>query len=431
MEVSTGKYKQVNDNRMKTFNKQDLKDIVQGACFLASGGGGTYKTGMQMADYFDPSVHGGRGVEVVSIEEAMRQGKGKYGVVTAVMGAPKRMEGVKDARMNVTAVEKLAELCGVAIQDIGYVLPVEIGAISTMAACLTAAEMGIPVVDADGAGRAVPKLNMTTFAVQGADVDPTVLVSESGEYVALNISGGAAYSAANSIESLARPILAMPCFGQMGALAIWLVKTEEFAALLPIRGTLTKCHRLGGVLRETVQEARQTGKLPLLKKVTAVLQEIGYPAGYLTAGKLCEAANTTSGGFDNGFIRIRTSEGQEMKIIFQNESLLLWDSTRPEPVVIAPDLITCLIVPERQPVGQWVYSNGDLMDAETGQLRKELKNADIQVVGMRAPDELREQADKLEHICLNAPEGVTVSLPNSYKSMLEELGFYGKYVALK
>lgn len=43
---------------------------------------------------------------------------------------------------------------------------------------------------------------------------------------------------------------------------------------------------------------------------------------------------------------------------------------------------------------------------------------------------LLKHAGILENICRNALDGATAFLPDSYKGMLEELGFYGKYIPL-
>ena len=146
---------------MKNLNRKELKDVVRGACFLASGGGGAYETGIQIADCFKPPYYESSEVKVVTVEEAKAMATANYGVVTAVMGAPERMKEIKNAGMNVKAIEKLAELRGIDVKEIGCIIPAEIGALSSVIACVTAAKLGIPVLDGDGAGRAVPVLNIS------------------------------------------------------------------------------------------------------------------------------------------------------------------------------------------------------------------------------------------------------------------------------
>lgn len=43
-----------------------------------------------------------------------------------------------------------------------------------------AAQLGLPVIDADGMGRAFPELQMTTFYLDGISATPMVLADEKG-----------------------------------------------------------------------------------------------------------------------------------------------------------------------------------------------------------------------------------------------------------
>ena len=414
---------------MENLNREELKDVVRGACFLASGGGGAYETGMQIAACFEPSYYECSEVKVVTVEEAKAIPAAKYGVVTAVMGAPERMKEIKNAEMNVSAVERLAELCGIEVGEIGCIVPAEIGALSSVIACVTAAKLGIPVLDGDGAGRAVPVLNMTSFAIKGVSVNPTVLVGSNGDYVALDISGAAQYTASSAIESLARPILDMPEFGGMAALAIWLIDLQKLDEIITIRGTLSKCKTLGKTIRESLEYAQKAGEEPSIENVLHVLQEVDYKPSFVCYGTIREATTNTSGGFDHGLVEIDVDWKRQLKIIFQNESLLLWDSEKSAPIVVAPDLISYVIIPEGQPVGQWIYTNGDIIGAD-GKLLKHLKGAKIIVIAMCAPQELQDCAAELEAVRLSA-NGGSLSLRDSYRSMLEKLNYYGKYEPLE
>lgn len=85
--------------------------------------------------------------------------------------------------------------------------------------------------------------------------------------------------------------------------------------------------------------------------------------------------NTAIGGFDSGLMTIQQDQTPEnlIKIIFQNESLIVWDSGQGSPLVTAPDLISYLIIPEATHKRQLVYSNSDIIDPSTQQLKEELK----------------------------------------------------------
>lgn len=405
---------------METLKQQDLRDVVRGACFLASGGGGGYDTGMQIANKFADTEP----VTICSIEEIVKQprtsNKTCYGVVTAVMGAPEKMKELEDGMLNVAAVKKLAHASGIVECQIKCIVPVEIGALSSIIACVTASAMNIPVIDADGAGRAVPKLNMTTFSVnyQLASVNPTILLAQNGQYVSLEVTEGA--FAASTIESLARPVLDMPQFNGMAAIALWLIDLDNLEQVCPIQGTLTKCLNLGKTLRTELEE-KETHDFD---KILNTLKILGYSPKLTLECTLKGASTVTKGGFDNGIIELEIIEPKEsLKIIFQNESLLLWSNKLAAPRVLAPDLISYLIPPTTPTCKQWLYSNADIM--ENGKLKKDFENKEIILICMEAPRELKNHHENLFNL-QGRTSGSGVNLQDSYTSMLEELNYYGR-----
>jgi hypothetical protein len=71
----------------------------------------------------------------------------------------------------VAAVRELEALTGKAFD---YVIPAEIGGINTGAAIDTAANLGLDIVDADYAGRAIPEATCSTPSLHGKPVYPMV-----------------------------------------------------------------------------------------------------------------------------------------------------------------------------------------------------------------------------------------------------------------
>src|SRR5690606_12583941 len=60
------------------------------------------------------------------------------------------------------------------------VVPFEIGGINSCLPVALAARLGLPLVDADGMGRAFPELQMCTFTVHGLEACPVTLADERG-----------------------------------------------------------------------------------------------------------------------------------------------------------------------------------------------------------------------------------------------------------
>src|SRR3546814_18621806 len=65
-------------------------------------------------------------------------------------------------------------------RPISAVLPIEIGGGNGLAPLIAAAELGVPVVDCDGMGRAFPESQMTIFNIRGLKACPSVLTASCG-----------------------------------------------------------------------------------------------------------------------------------------------------------------------------------------------------------------------------------------------------------
>ncbi len=64
-------------------------------------------------------------------------------------------------------------------------MPVDVGGINSTIPLYVAARRGIPVVDADGQGRAFPELHMETFAVHGVSGTPMAIANEHGDFAVI------------------------------------------------------------------------------------------------------------------------------------------------------------------------------------------------------------------------------------------------------
>ena len=361
----------------------ELQNIALGACFLGSGGGGGLDTSF---NYIDKYCQGGinNNLEITDLNTA--QGPG---IVVAYMGAPHVKcpdaicDGVKKFETDMKKKDPNF--------NISYIIPIEIGPVSMVAACLAAHRMGKAVLDVDGAGRAVPTLDLITYGTNaGISVNPTILCSENHHQITLEISEEIfdekddALDDSSTMESLARPVLCLPLFDQKAGLVMWYfddVTTLKEKAHACVPGTLTFCRELGGTIQSMQGkkgvlpdvEKLLLGKLSSDKSIYTDIKEFCH-------GTLDSATTLTSGGFDVGVITIKDGPKHVYKIVFQNESLILWDSNSAQPLIMAPHLISYLIDDDN---GRYVFTNGDIMRGDA--LKKELKGAKIVVYGIAAP----------------------------------------------
>lgn len=406
--------------------RQELEQLVSGACFLASAGGGTYTSGMNLASHFNKSSYYLKDqtqeapvVEVVEVDDLEDT---KYGVMVAYIGSPESMEEIYYPIEIVHAVEQLQKEV-----DISYILPAEIGAISSLAACLTAAKLGIPVIDGDGAGRAIPELSMTTYSLYQKDVNPVYLASkEENAYVCLRISDGTSETAASEVEQFVRPVLAVPCFGQKAGLAMWVLSGKEIKEVVHSRKTLQGCLQLGRYIRERDKDK-------LFEKV----KEMGYGEPECLHGTGAVIQTSVGGGFDKGMLTF-TSQGSleenNITVLFQNESLIVWDANHTRPLTTAPNLISYLVdfVDEDkydEKYNRWTYSNGDLQGLDP----EKLKRASFQLVMIPATPSMYELEEGLQDRYEETSNGArpgSSSVLKSYEKVLADLGYYGGIVGV-
>ena len=62
-------------------------------------------------------------------------------------------------------------------------MPIEAGGVNSMLPIAACARLGLPLVDADGMGRAFPELQMVTFTIGGMSASPMALTDEKGNCV--------------------------------------------------------------------------------------------------------------------------------------------------------------------------------------------------------------------------------------------------------
>ena len=109
-------------------------------------------------------------------------------IPTAQMGAPTVIvEKIPRGSEPVGALRTLEHHLG---RTADATMPIECGGINSMIPLLVAAETGLPVVDADGMGRAFPELQMETFSVYGVHGSPMAIAGEHGEPVVIDTGDG-------------------------------------------------------------------------------------------------------------------------------------------------------------------------------------------------------------------------------------------------
>ena len=153
---------------MQSVTLEDTQALAIGAGILGTGGGGsTYLNRLRLEHAL--RQHGGA-VRIIQAEDLPDEA-----LVCAVggMGAPTvSNEKLQEGREIARAVRALEDHLG---QKMSAIVIGEIGGGNALGPMITALQLGLPVVDGDGMGRAFPELQMDTFMIYGAAPAPFVL----------------------------------------------------------------------------------------------------------------------------------------------------------------------------------------------------------------------------------------------------------------
>jgi uncharacterized protein len=299
--------------------EQELEDLAIGAAILGTGGGGNPYVGKLLARQAI-AEHGP--VEVVPVDEVPADA---VTIFSAMMGAPTVMvEKIPGGDELVHAFEALREQLG---RPITHVVPAEVGGINSTLPIAAAARLGLPLVDADGMGRAFPEVQMCTPTIYGISATPMALADEKGNTAVIDTVDN------YWTERLSRSITVD--FGCTALIALYPMSgADAKRALIP--ATIALAQDLGRLVREG-------------QGIDGVLARLrGHR---LFQGKVADLERRTVGGFARGEARIDgTGEaaGSTLRIRFQNEHLVaLRDG---EVVATVPDLIIVLDAETGEPI---------------------------------------------------------------------------------
>jgi DUF917 family protein len=187
---------------------------------------------------------------------------------------------------------------------------------------VVAATLGVPLVDADGMGRAFPEIQMVTPTLHGVSATPLALADEKGNQVLLETPDNF------WTERLARAVtIQMGCSACIALYAMQGAMAKR--AMVP--DTISLAWKIGQALK-ICRERKQDP----IEALTMLLH-----GRRLCDGKITDVRRRTERGFARGEVDIigtGRDAGVQCKISFQNENLVFWRDERPE--VTVPDLIT-------------------------------------------------------------------------------------------
>jgi uncharacterized protein len=315
----------------RLLDSASLRALARGCAILGAGGGGDPYLGLlqalQATEDFGP-------VPLVDLDElpddSMIMPCGGIGAPT--VSIEKIENGDEGARLR----EHLEHMTG---RHVAALMSAEIGGSNGLLPISWAARMGLPVVDADGMGRAFPEVPQVTMHLAGISPSPAIMTDERGNLVVFRTISG------HWMERLERA--AAVEFGGLACSTEYTLTVAE-ARTATVRNSVSLAIRIG----ETLTAAASP--------VAALIAELG--AFRLVTGKISDVERRTTKGFVRGSVVIDglgDDAGRMIRLELQNENLVALE--RGEVLASVPDLISVLdsetadaIVTERVRYGQRV-----------------------------------------------------------------------------
>ena len=306
----------------RLLNYDSLHAMARGCAVLGAGGGGDTYTyllqALQAAEDFGPAQLadldelsddvlimpcGGVGSTLVSMEKIENGEEGKH------------------------LVDQLEFATG---QRVGALMAGEIGGGNGLLPVSWASRLGLPLVDADGMGRAFPLVSQVTMQLAGIPPCPAVMADERGNVVVLNAVSG------DWVERLERA--ASVEFGGAAAAA-------DFS--------LTVAQARGATVQGSVSLAISLGEAIMAAPHDPVDALIAAARGFrLITGKVMDVERSTSGGFTRGSVVVQGLDGDAGRLVrleLQNEHLVALE--RGQVLASVPDVITVLDTQTAEAIG--------------------------------------------------------------------------------
>ena len=311
----------------KLENLQDCEDFVRGCLFMATGGGGSVAWGMGM---LRSALEEGLALEWVDADEIADDALTvtPYGMGSIAPPSQETLDEIErvglvnkfgDHSME-EAVKGLGKYLG---KPIGCLVAAELGAGNTPAPLVTGARLGIPVVDGDYAGRAIPDEMQGTPYLYGKHSWPFASVDMWGNVAIVTYTVNP-----HMLERIGK-MLAVAAYGST-TMAATPLPGHEMKEIL-VRGTLSQCLALGRAMRQ----AREAGQDP----IDAALATTG--GWRLFEGVVTGKDWEDRGGYMYGTTHIQGTgeyQGHRLDVWFKNENHITWLDG--EAWVCSPDLVT-------------------------------------------------------------------------------------------
>ena len=310
-------------------NADALRDLSLGATFLATGGGGDPYVALLTAEHV---LKEHDGVNLISTDELNDDA---FVVALGGVGAPsvslELLPSVDDPSKALAAFEDHVG------RSVDALVSFEVGGGNSILPLIAGAERGLPVVDGDGMGRALPEAQMMTFPIGGVSPTPAIALDYAGNVMTFSTATTLTYE--RHIRHAAQA---------MGGMIVSVEHPMTGAQLKReiIPNTISFSIEIGQILREQRGNVEQ-----IIEPLKYIFHKSLYgDLFYLYRGKVVDYASSIVGGYDVGqlFIESFDSGIAPLNIDVKNEYLVA--SMGSKVVASVPDLIVILDYETSNPI---------------------------------------------------------------------------------
>lgn len=316
----------------RELRRTELTNIVYGSSFYGGGGGGSSEEGLALIEAMykeEPDAV----IRMIDITE-MEEDPNIVSTMVAALGSPIATKGKTFQDESVNAVKGMSEEAKFQGKELRYVYSGEMGGGNTMLPLYAAWKCGLPILDTDGNGRAVPELNTGLLPVHGIPTSPVILASEAGDTIVARTEDpmdGAA------CEKIARYMC--QAFDQGIGFAAWMMNREQHLQASAL-GQMTLAIEVGSILMS----------VPVSEAIGSLADYFGKKQipfrPIVEAGTITDIEITSAGGFDTGVTTVQADNGEICKVIFQNENL--YAEAGDKTIVTVPSIISMLDLSNEQ-----------------------------------------------------------------------------------
>lgn len=324
----------------RILKKQDILEMIYGACLMGGGGGGSLDNAIQILDEIESKQ--GIAIKMISVDEME---KGCYAGTCGGMGSPLKFKerGANCLAEPISAYRELERIGYAMNRKVYYIMALEYGAVNTVLPFMVAVSCGVPLIDADGTGRAVPSIQTLLYGINDVPIAPFVM-TDSDENITITYPDNCLNAA--YLDVVGRH-MCMASNMVMGV-AFAICSAEDVKTKLA-PGAYSHAQDVGKAILKA--KASKTDVMDELKKVTKCKE--------FFRGKLTKFEADSKGGWDFGAVHfegIGKDKNKKFRIDYQNESLVVWEEKK--ALMTVPDIICAINLDTGDPLSNADFREG-------------------------------------------------------------------------